>query len=1776
MKNHYNIITLFRFILLISLTFITNVSLAQLTGEISDATEIGLRQLPQDIRTRWISITSQVDTVQYADLINEGKLILRQLGELIQSVGGQPPTPDKPSFSIYNGLKNKLISLLDRIQLALVLKLPDEDIQKLLEQYRTEKNNLSIEARSERQRLIDAGSALIRSHENDPYFLKYPHRRAIIANLYFRLTELIYEESYDRFLEETDEYLIKLDSLSKVNPNAIASLVKPKPDYAQVMAMYQRIVDEFPNSEYADDALYNLAILTAESEFQTDRDRANRLLETLVKLYPQSTYELNALRRIGEYYFNPPVNNLEKAIEIYNQIAESYKGSEYESEALYKLGWCYYRKSQLGEAVEYFARSLDASNYNEDAVSGSQYGLDIASESINYIGICFAIDPRDWKGSGINNLVIWLQNHPDRLKNYGRKLIIQLGNIYHKQVGRYADAVTVYEKFIELFPLDPKAWRIHRNIVEIFQQGEIYNPQRAYTEKKRFFETYNIDSEWWSANTNQANRDELIPVLENYLNLIIDETLVLATDSKDPALYDEFEKYCRQYLRYWQKGPNAYKIHYNLASALEHDKDKKVAALKEYWQVSTIYTDTTNRYIACQRVIALAQDLMKQEKGGAIHLNPDGTISEPTSQAQTSVPEGEAPIGITPLLTSEALLLSSTDLFLNLYPSSPLAPQILYQAGDILFNHNRFADSRKYLERLIAEFPDNKLIEDAYTLILEGYFKSKDYFAVEEVAKKILASNVSSKLKDAAGRRKAEAVFLNASSLKEGEDHLAAANEFKRVALESPDYQYADRSLFQAGLEYNLAQAWASANEVFLLLADRYPKSEFADKALYNAGFNLQSQMKEPAKSAAIFERLANAYPTSDLTQGALANASMNYNQVEDHRATIRVNELYIKLFPTAEDASVYLFENASHYLKLNEVDKANEIYKRFAERYPEDPRTVQAFFERGKYALDKGDRTTASKEFANAIDAHKKLVSRGLAGSPKYASQSLSYLLTWEQQEYEKLRLNVPEAQRAAVKERKKQWRNALFDKYQQLIKLGQKEGYRAFYQIGRLDEDFAQATFEIENPSGRNQQAEQEALAKLVDEAILLNIVAAQTYRSGYEALTGLITPLNQEKSRRQQEYNNFSQTVSLLQKESGVEGIPDSLTKLTNMQRALVELDSAIIEAQYWSDACRTKIPEVSFRNGDYFGRIWRASFGLRSTDRNEEVRLLFREEVVKNVIAPPAADIIGLYAQALLTAREMGLADKWWQYTENKYNLTLDTLLTHFVEQINTVQNRIDKFITDYEKVLPKGPDARTPQGFYPDEMGGIILDNIEYYNTFINDLINAYKLVLDTLNTYELPYGFGEQANNKIINFLLEKSDKMNAWAMDAKRKQEEYANKYNETNEIHWDDATVAFEDVNANLNVYNVQILENLFLLRQDYAISGDAGIEVVGRLITLDPDKYASKLGITTQRSGVVTNSQWRVWPILVDGYQDTNFNDDEWAMATISQFPTSVSTTLDSLGAKPIWYYREKPKPVQKEIEVEVQPEPETPAPQPPEAEPSEEETPSEIPPSESGEPSSIETPEEVATPETPQEMPPQIVKQIVEFVPAEEDSIYNLWMSPDENGVRRYWFRYSFNIDDNPTSGYIWITADDDYSLSINGVYIADDKQEQIDWNNIDMYDISGNLKKGKNTIAVEASDVDNTRYGLLAGLIYEIVPDMQNQLSFVVNRERENDQQRKKMIMEWLKASVITPPTEITVSPVKEEIKEEQPVQEKPIIQEKPKLTEEQLRDIRFIEKNKLR
>jgi len=63
-------------------------------------------------------------------------------------------------------------------------------------------------------------------------------------------------------------------------------------------------------------------------------------------------------------------------------------------------------------------------------------------------------------------------------------------------------------------------------------------------------------------------------------------------------------------------------------------------------------------------------------------------------------------------------------------------------------------------------------------------------------------------------------------------------------------------------------------------------------------------------------------------------------------------------------------------------------------------------------------------------------------------------------------------------------------------------------------------------------------------------------------------------------------------------------------------------------------------------------------------------------------------------------------------------------------------------------------------------------------------------------------------------------------------------------------------------------------------------------------------------------------------------------------------------------------------------------------------------------------------------------------------------------------------------------------------------------------NIREHDIGDYLVIGRNIIAVQVDDVDDTRHGLLFGMTYETIPEIETQLDRIVQRELDAQEERR--------------------------------------------------------------
>ncbi|MBZ0263241.1 hypothetical protein K8I28_01120, partial [bacterium] len=100
---------------------------------------------------------------------------------------------------------------------------------------------------------------------------------------------------------------------------------------------------------------------------------------------------------------------------------------------------------------------------------------------------------------------------------------------------------------------------------------------------------------------------------------------------------------------------------------------------------------------------------------------------------------------------------------------------------------------------------------------------------------------------------------------------------------------------------------------------------------------------------------------------------------------------------------------------------------------------------------------------------------------------------------------------------------------------------------------------------------------------------------------------------------------------------------------------------------------------------------------------------------------------------------------------------------------------------------------------------------------------------------------------------------------------------------------------------------------------------------------------------------------------------------------------------------------------------------------------------------------------------------------------------------KTGEPSMFYRYNFSTDERVTFAELEITADDKWTLYVNGELIEEDYDE--DWSDISFVPLTEFLQRGENLLAVQVDDPDSTGGGFWGRLMYSTIPDIPDDFDF---------------------------------------------------------------------------
>jgi TolA-binding protein len=212
-------------------------------------------------------------------------------------------------------------------------------------------------------------------------------------------------------------------------------------DYNNAIITFRQLINDYPDSEYADDAQYYIGYINEKKLGYY----IQALLEyqKLIENYPNSEFIDDAYLGIGNCYYI--TYDYYHAIEAYQKIIDDYSQSNIAPLAQYSIGQSYRKLANYAQAILEFTKTIE--NYPE-----SEY----AAPAQYYLAYSY-YDAQDYN-QAILEFQVTINNYPDSTwPGESDRLIAPcsqyyIGYCYGQKLGQWEEAIPAYQLVIDNYP----------------------------------------------------------------------------------------------------------------------------------------------------------------------------------------------------------------------------------------------------------------------------------------------------------------------------------------------------------------------------------------------------------------------------------------------------------------------------------------------------------------------------------------------------------------------------------------------------------------------------------------------------------------------------------------------------------------------------------------------------------------------------------------------------------------------------------------------------------------------------------------------------------------------------------------------------------------------------------------------------------------------------------------------------------------------------------------------------------------------------------------------------------------------------------------------------------------------------------------------------------------------------------------------------------------------------------------------------------------------------
>ncbi|MDR1831092.1 MAG: tetratricopeptide repeat protein [Candidatus Fibromonas sp.] len=781
----------------------------------------------------------------------------------------------------------------------------------------------------------------------------------------YKLEEFSFTGEQSKY-EELVQWCADRDNNVKKYPQCSKTSQPPKVDHEGSLPIFLDYVKFFPDGPSAPGMLFQASfVLETKGELKQALD----LRLALVKKYPNHTLAPSAWLRIGEYYYNS--NKWGDAIKAYEKITGvggATVGTKKEAAyAMYHLAESYYNQADYEVAAQKFWEYIDGADKGK-------YIKDLRVEAMDYMATAFS-DLDD----GVKVADKFIRSK--KLK-YQDSLYYRIG-IKAKDHDRMDQAIQAFGFLLETNPTYVDAPLADLAMVEIYLLQQ--KPDKAQDQRYLVVKRYDRNSAWYKRNSGYpesvANAERAIRLamldIPVYIHAKATELQKKGDTEGAKKEYANSIKAYNEFLNRYKGNPdwNEYKVHMHMAVIYHELGQYEKEAAEFNWMVDTdtsrygrrpqnfgiLITKNDAGYNAVLAMDAGRENALKTKAGGD------------TVKAY-NLPETKA-------------YFAQVDKYMAKFGRDTAAPDIAYNAAVVHYNAKQYKTAINVLRKLSADFPSHKytllirrmlaqsLLEDDQ---LDDSQKEFEWLYVQYTDKKgmgVRDSNATTAAKEIETSIAAVLYQRAEKAVKNGQ-HAQGAESYVALVKRFPRADFSDKALFEAGVAYENSGQNSKAAETWMRMPREYGKSPLAIRSIVRAALAYKKDNR-PVDAAKAYLFITDNYPQDSMAINAIFAAGQTYDSIPGKdSAAIRANkklaaqtyEIAYRKFPKHEKTPSLLYNACLAYDDARETKEAIRCNRDLVRDYPKSSYALDAAYSIPVAYENAKDWPNAIKEYENFI----------------------------------------------------------------------------------------------------------------------------------------------------------------------------------------------------------------------------------------------------------------------------------------------------------------------------------------------------------------------------------------------------------------------------------------------------------------------------------------------------------------------------------------------------------------------------------------------------------------------------------------------------------------------------------------------------------------------------------------------------------------------------------------------------------------------------------------